>query len=52
MPQDGMGASETMRVSSVVGGVSRQNVQRASMLATQRPDETLRTVKGWLAAKG
>jgi flagellar M-ring protein FliF len=42
---------EMLRVASVVGGVSRRRIDRAGALAAQRPEETLRTVKGWLAAK-
>jgi hypothetical protein len=40
-----------MRVSSVVGEISRQSVRQVSTLVVQQPDETLRTVKGWLVAK-
>lgn len=52
MPGADAGPSELVRVSSVVGGVSRQRIGHATVLAAQRPDETLRTVKGWLVAKG
>jgi hypothetical protein len=30
--------------------VSRRSIGQASALAMQQPDETLRTVKGWLVA--
>jgi hypothetical protein len=50
LPPDEFGHSETVRVSSVVGDVSRRSIGQASALAMQQPDETLRTVKGWLVA--
>ncbi|MCU4654320.1 flagellar basal-body MS-ring/collar protein FliF [Roseibacterium sp. SDUM158016] len=51
MPSGEIGSSDTIRVSSVVGDISRQSVRQASALVIQQPDETLRTVKGWLVAK-
>jgi len=51
LPSGEIGSSESMRVSSVVGEISRQSVRQVATLVVQQPDETLRTVKGWLVAK-
>jgi flagellar M-ring protein FliF len=50
LPPAEVGSSETVRVASVTGGVTRMSIDQAGAYADQRPEETLRTVKGWLAS--
>jgi flagellar M-ring protein FliF len=50
LPLDDAGG-ERVQVSAVVGAVSRARIDRAGAFAQQRPEESLRTVKGWLTAK-